>query len=104
MKNNFNMPTNKTAADALLKELQKQKVSLSNKYDMMQKDYRAGVEKKKKIDAHLNKLIKSSESVKLSLNQIKVQESQIQSHLPQLYNSRSAARNARLKARKSATK
>lgn len=104
MKNNFNMPTNKTAADALLQELHKQKISLSNKHSRMQADYRAAVEKKKKIDVHLGNLVKTSEEIKTSLEHIKVQEAQILSHLPQLYNSRSAARTARLKAREAAKK
>lgn len=101
MKNNFNMPTNKIAAVALLKELQRQKISLSNKYSRIQKDFYAGVEKKKKIDAHLENLRKSSEDIKISLKHLQVQEAQINSLLPQLYESQSAARNARLKTRKS---
>lgn len=102
--NNFNMPTNKTAADALLKELHKQRVSLSNKMTRVQNDYHQAVAKKDKIDNHIGNLTRTSREIKISLEQIKAQEDAIQARLPQLYNSRSAARNARLKARKSTKK
>lgn len=102
--NKFNMPTNKTAADALLKELQKQKISLTNKIARMQRDHNAGIRKKEKIDCHLRILINSKEKAKASLEQIRKQETTINSSLPYLYNNRSAARNARLKVRKSAKK
>jgi alpha/beta superfamily hydrolase len=54
MINNFKMPTNKTAADALISQMRKQRTDLENKLTNLQKDNLKVKEKVEKLKAQLS--------------------------------------------------
>jgi chromosome segregation ATPase len=104
MINNFKMPTNKTAADALISQMRKQRADLENKLANLQKDNLKVKEKYESLKEHLVRNQKVISETKQHILDLQTKESQVIQALPGLYNSRSAARRARLKLKAAANK
>jgi chromosome segregation ATPase len=102
MINNFKMPTNKTAADALISQMRKQRADLEKKLANLQNDNLKVRKKYESLKEHLVRNQKVISETKQHILDLQTKESQVIEALPNLYNSRSAARRARLKLKAAA--